>query len=328
MIPGEEKQLVLHDRAARCSTKLIAFVRAVLRREIIPGVEQIVAHKLKQIPVKLVGSGLRHRRYCRRISVLGVYAAGLDLELLHRIWKGHVHCRSSHVIHVIGTVQTVPRAPTGAASNGEDRRRPGSPPDSHNIDRLRAGALIDGSAGEYDQIGHVASVERQFQYPFVFDHRTDSRIPRVYESRVRLNFDLFTHLAHFQNHIDNRTGIDLQHDAGPHIGPESWQCGLQSIRTRRQVRHNVGSSFIADGRPRDSGVRLSDGDFHTGQHGAALIFYGAADLCRRLRPHGDAGKKRNQRNRRHENDNTSHTSSLRELPTSVLWNPSVATTYW
>ena len=108
-----------------------------------------------------------------------------------------------------------------------------------------------------------------------------------------MNLDLLGHLADFQNDIDHRTRIDLQHDAALYVSPESRQSRFQPIRTKDQVRQNIGSGFIRDGRSRNARFRLRHLDFDARQHRAALVSCRPADLRRRLRPHAGT---RNQGN--------------------------------
>ena len=73
---------------------MIAFQRAVRRREIIARVEQIVAHKFKQVAVQIVRAGLGDRadRTPRGPTILRGEAAGLHFEFLQRVreWKRKV----------------------------------------------------------------------------------------------------------------------------------------------------------------------------------------------------------------------------------------------
>ena len=69
-------------------------------------------------------------------------------------------------------------------------------------------------ACQHDQIGDVAAVERQLQNLLGVDERSDSRTPRLDQRGIRFDRDALLELANFQDGIDNRTAVDLQHDAG------------------------------------------------------------------------------------------------------------------
>src|SRR5262249_44184943 len=59
----EEDALVFHDGAADRAAILIPFQCAALLREIIPGIEKIIADEFEKIAVKIIRSGLGYSAY-------------------------------------------------------------------------------------------------------------------------------------------------------------------------------------------------------------------------------------------------------------------------
>ena len=61
LIAAEEEQFVLHDRPADRSAELVALDRIASCSECVAGVEFSVSDEFKQIAVKFICAGLRHR---------------------------------------------------------------------------------------------------------------------------------------------------------------------------------------------------------------------------------------------------------------------------
>ena len=66
---------------------------------------------------------------------------------------------------------------------------------------LTSGAGLDRS-GQRDQFDDLPSVQWQFENSGVLDNLADAHASCFHQRRVRLNFNLFTDLADFQDRID------------------------------------------------------------------------------------------------------------------------------
>ena len=89
------------------------------------------------------------------------------------------------------------------------------------------------------QIVYLAAHERHFQDAGVLDNRTDARRTRLDHRGIGLNLDGLGHLTHFQDDLDRRIAVDLQHDPSLRECSKSRQSRLQPVRTHWQVRQNV-----------------------------------------------------------------------------------------
>ena len=112
MVTAEEKQLILHYRAAQRSAELVAFDAVALGCERISGIEGAVPHKLKQVAMNIIRARFRDQadRTGRFHTGLDARRAGLHLELLQRIGKRHGHVSVVVRIVVISTIQSVIQA--------------------------------------------------------------------------------------------------------------------------------------------------------------------------------------------------------------------------
>ena len=170
--------------------------------------------------------------------------AGLDLEFLQRIRKRHGQIRLSDA----GCCDW--RRPACSSIRCSIRLRPKRSP-------LANGSLllpVDRGAGVAARRARSSSTtfrpfSGRFENACVLDNLADTDASCFHQSGVRLNFDLLGDLADFQNGIDDRTAVDLQHDSRLHKRPESRQRRFQPIWTDRQVRQDIRTRFIGDGRP-------------------------------------------------------------------------------
>ena len=126
--------------------------------------------------------------------------------------------------------------------------------------------------------------QRKFEDPLTLDHLAHSRAARLDHRGIGLYFDLFAHLTDVENWIDRQVAVHLQDDSCLHKRTETRQRRLDPIRTQRQIRQDVGSSFICDGCPSDAGFALCRSYRDSGEDCPTLISNGAADLCCCLSP--------------------------------------------
>src|SRR5439155_2353625 len=180
--------------------------------------------------------------------------ASLHLELLKRIGKWQRQSLTVVRVEVADSVQAIRRSEAQAAGCRYDQPV-GETPVSCRIQQ-------DGRASQKDQLGSVASVERQFQDPLVLDELPNADVPRLDRDSVGLYLDRVRHLAHLQYWVDYCTAVDLQDNASLHVSPEPGQSSLQPIRSEHQVRQDIGSGFICESVSPDPGVGLRRRDFH------------------------------------------------------------------
>ena len=231
--------------------------------------------------------------------MLGGHAASLHLEFLQRIRKGHLHAHAGNKIDMSGAIQTIVHAVAQSACDRDV---------IHAREILRERRIRhDGAAGQRDQIGHLASVERQLQNSRILDNLAHTGASRFHQSRVCLNLDLLSDLTDVKDHVDHRIAVDLQHNSSLYKRTKSRQSRLQPIGTKRQVWQHVQSGLIANRVSTDTRVRLRHCDFRARQHSPALIPDRAADLSCRLRPDERGTKNGSQRSHRQTLYDTLHT---------------------
>ncbi len=156
------------------------------------------------------------------------------------------------------------------------------------------GAGLDGGAGEHDQVGDLAALQRQLQDRLVVHDRADARAADVDERRRGLHGDRLLERAHGERRIDRRRPAHLQDDARLHVGPESLERDLEPVGPGRKVRQHVAARVIGHGRANEARVGLRHGDGHAGQHGAAFVANRTTQLRCPLRPRGADGQQKDQ----------------------------------
>ena len=147
---------------------------------------------------------------------------------------------------------------------------------------------MDRSTRERHQVGDLASIQRELENAFVFDHLAYGRAACFNLHGIRLHFHLFRNLTYFEYKIDHRAAVHLQHDAGLDVGAKSGKSRLQAIWARRNVRQDKRPGFITHGGSHDSRIGLRRRDLDAGQYRPALITNRAADLGSGLRPQAHA----------------------------------------
>ena len=209
LITTEEKDSVSLNRPAQRSAELVAFDAVAHGRESISGIEYSIADKLKQIAMKLVRARFRHQahRASGLHTTLRRRRAGLDLELLQRIRKGHGYVAVVVHVVVIGPVQRVIQSLVQSA--GDRKTGPGESVPGIGADegRRRRGS------GKTDQLHYVPSVQGQIKDARVLNNLADTNGSCFYQGCIRLHLHLLAHLTDFQYWIDHRAAAYLQHDS-------------------------------------------------------------------------------------------------------------------
>jgi hypothetical protein len=149
-----------------------------------------------------------------------------------------------------------------------------------------------GEPREEDQLGHLASVERQLDDALVIDDLADARAVSFDGRRVAGHRHLLRHVADPQRHVDHWIRADLEHDTVLDIGVEARQRHLELIGADGQVREHVPAVMGRDRYSSLSRVRLGHADLGAGDRRAARISDNARELGARdrLGPPGSAGE--------------------------------------
>ena len=175
---------------------MIPLERITNGREEVAGVEDSIADELEEVPVKVVGAGLGHdvNRPGTMLSVLRGQSAGLDFELLQRVGKRK---RQTQIIDRI-----VVRSAVHHISEGAVRAAPGHGDGSLVrivLARVKLADVAQGNRGggscEANELRDLAAVQWQFHHALRVDQLTDTGAASLYQSGVRLHFNLFAGLS-------------------------------------------------------------------------------------------------------------------------------------
>ena len=193
---AEKEQLVVDNRSSHRSAELIPFERIANGREEVACIEDAIAHELKEVPVKVVGAGLGHdvNRAGTVLPVLRRQRAGLDLELLQRVWERKRQTQIIDRVVVRPAVHHVSQGTVGAAASYGDGSLVGIV-----LARVKLADVAErnrrGGSGEVNELSGLAAIERELNHALRIDQLSDPRAARLHETCVRLHFDLFADLA-------------------------------------------------------------------------------------------------------------------------------------
>ena len=235
--------------------------------------------------MEVVGARLRDgvHRSGRVHSVLGGQSAGRHAEFLQGVGERHREVHVALRAVVCRTVEQVPD-PDWQAPGNRDGHAPWEVPAPYD-------AGLDRRAGQDDQVGHLAPLQRQLYDPLVLDHVADPGTLQVDERCSRLDGHGLLETADRQHHIDDGGCRHLQDDPGLRERTESLEDRLQPIGPRGKVRQHVHAVRICGHAAREARVGLGRGDRDAGDDGAAFVGDAAAQLRRReLRPRCDTGE--------------------------------------
>ena len=184
LVAAKEKQAVPGDRPADRAAELVApqpvadaFAVGAANRKRVRRVEPVVAQELERVAVEHVGSRLGHgvHRRARVHAVLRRQAARRHAELLHRIRERQRQAAGVLRVVVHGAVEDVGDAGVHAARDRDADTA---------LKILRVGPAGDeGGARQHDEVGHLASLERQRHDPLLLDDRADAGAPHVDDGR-------------------------------------------------------------------------------------------------------------------------------------------------
>jgi hypothetical protein len=151
-------------------------------------------------------------------------AATRHAELLERIRE-----RERQVAEVVGTVvrgaielvlDAVAEAPRHRDADAAGRAERGHAPGVHGRPR------------EHDQVRDVPALQRQLDDLLLLDDLVDPRAADVDERRLRRDGDRLLDVAERELRVDDRVGVDLEHDARLDVRPERLGASPPACRDR------------------------------------------------------------------------------------------------
>jgi hypothetical protein len=178
-------------------------------------IESAIAEELEEVAVQRVGSRLGHGidGGAGVHALVGGEAAGGDLKFLQRVRKRKRQAAVIADIVVHGAVEGVRDAREHAAC---DR-------DLHTaLEALgRRSTGLERGAGQDDEVGDLASLQRQRHNPLLLDDLTDAGAAHVHQGCGGFDRNGLLQIAYPQHRIDGRRGAHLEHDPGLHVGAKS-----------------------------------------------------------------------------------------------------------
>ena len=292
-----KEALVLVDGPAQAAPKLM-IGEAVLR--VGRGVEEVartqcgVAEVFKCRPVQYVGAALGHDvdRGARAASEFGLRAAG------HGNFGQRIHRKNRRraapdarlvdggqvavaVVHV-RAVQQVVVAAAAVAVQAEQSVAAGRLGRAHRIAR--------GAGHQFEQLGEVASIHRQFAGLAGADGAARGVAGRLHHGNVGHHFHRFFHLAGLQMGVGARRRSHAYRNLGQRCLAEAFLLNRQVVGAQRKFAGHVLACRIGQDVAAQARLRVADFDFGSGHSGTAGVGHSALNAAAEGLAHGATGK--------------------------------------
>ena len=123
LIVGEEKDLVLQDRAAESSAELVSFKRRNCGGKKVAGLQLFIAQVFVEPTVERIRSAFERRVYHRWKGVLGAHATGKNFELLNGVGGRSDRGGAQFVLRDIEAVQEPATSEAAASADSQAHSR-------------------------------------------------------------------------------------------------------------------------------------------------------------------------------------------------------------
>ena len=284
LIVAEEEHLVLPDRSAQRSTKLIPRrVRNELAgqrigqrlRKRVALLQTIVEVELERAAVQSVRARLRlyGNDAGSRLSELRVVILRRDLRFLNRIEIRVDDDDAENRIAVLGAVELV----TGAAE---------VLPVHHRLRRaLRVLARrvlplkLLGAGRQQDEFREVAIEDGQIVDLLRFEGRRDIGAIGLEQRAETGDRHVLADRPEVEPDVQFRLRVDVHLDVGKDRRPEAGQLGLDLVRAWQQAFLDVQAGLVRDDCVHGLALCARDGDGNAGHHGAGRVGDDAADAA-------------------------------------------------
>src|SRR5205807_3204828 len=276
-IVHEEEQLLLHQRTAQVSAKLVEAQWSRGRGEIVLRVHGVVAEEVKQVSVKGVAAGLGDHvdDVARGAAVLRGIGGREHPEFLNAFDAGTADARllaselGADSIHVNpGGVSAIEED----VDTGKSRFKP-----AETVLSEAAGG--DGTGNQCDERGKVAAIQREVGDLVRIDGSAGLAGLGVYGHRGCGDGNLLGSGADIQSDVGTAVVGGIEDDSRHDAGFESGMIDLHAVRAGRKAGYFV----LSDASCLDliEATGLGVGDFHVGpdHNGAALVAHHADDAA-------------------------------------------------
>ena len=187
------------------------------------------------------------------LAILGRQRACLHFELLKRIRERKRKVEVVEGIVVSAAIKHVGRSIRQAAADAEHGLT-GIVLGGNEI-RERSGGS---RAGEVDQIGRGAPVQREINDALLVDHLPDAGAAGFDHSGGCLDKHLLSNRADLQGSVDGRIRSHLQRDRVLYVGAEALLADLETILPGGKAYDGVAAIGASIGRPRQTRVGLDN----------------------------------------------------------------------
>ena len=251
VVVGEEKELVLDDRAAQRGPELIEVVRslraAVDGVDVVLRVQLLVPIEIETVAVVFIGAGLRHDvdQGAARPPVLRQVAVAVDLELLHGILAELVRRPHAGAARRLAEKRVV----VVGAVHDEAVRRPAL---AGKAQITAAHVAHDAGCGQRE-VEEAPAVRREVGDEFLAHHRGLLRSGRLDERRLARDRNARLHAGRLEHELDGRIAADGYGHTANLGGREARQLRRDGVVSDRQVEQGELAGRAGGGQP-DRGV--------------------------------------------------------------------------
>ena len=167
-------------------------------------------------------------------------SAGLHAKLRKRIGEGKWHVDVGKAIVVVSAIEQVVRGIARAARNGDGLR---------TEEALTAGvgsiAVIDGRAGDRNELRGIPPIERQVNDPLLIHHLGNRILLRLHHGGTGVHLYPFRHRPDLHGDVDLDRIVDSQKNAALYVRLKSWNRRFQFLRANRQAWNGVNAVRVS-----------------------------------------------------------------------------------
>jgi len=132
-------------------------------------------------------------------------------------------------------------------------------------------AVIDGGAGDGNELGGIAAVEGQFDDTLLIDHLGDGVLLRLHHAGVGGDLNLFRHSTDFHAEVDLGVVVDPEDNAALDVGLEPGHRGFEPVGADGQAGEGVDAVGVGNRIVDGAGFDTDHPDLGAGYQGALLV---------------------------------------------------------
>ncbi len=177
----------------------------------------------------------------RMQAIAGRQRAGLHAELRQRIRKRERHIHIGEAVVIVSAVEQVVGGIARAARN-----RDGLGTEEALAAGVGSIAVIDGRAGDRNELCRIAAIEGQVHDALLIDDLRNRILLRLHQAGVGIHLDPFRHRSHSHRDVDLGVVVDSQNNAALDVGLKPCDSRFERVGADRQAWERIDAVCVSD----------------------------------------------------------------------------------